>query len=131
MRKLAGALAVLFVLMSSFAFAADGDLIVNGKIGVSVTNPSENLEVNGVIKATGGFKFPDGTLQTTAAAGSVPIYKVTAAGCANVGALTIEAMCGTLTCNYYESTAYYTCGGSCGVWSSQSCNNTYIGKLMP
>ncbi|MCA9753155.1 MAG: hypothetical protein KC591_13250, partial [Gemmatimonadetes bacterium] len=39
-----------------------------GLMGVGTTNPTEKLEVAGTIySSTGGFKFPDGTTQTTAA----------------------------------------------------------------
>jgi len=59
---------ILGLLLTSInAFAADGDLIVNGKIGVGTTSPSTPLEVNGIIKSTtGGVQFPDSTTQTTA-----------------------------------------------------------------
>ncbi len=41
----------------------------NGSIGVGNTNPQSKLTVAGRIESTtGGFKFPDGTTQTTAAA---------------------------------------------------------------
>jgi len=40
----------------------------NGKIGVGTASPGQALEVNGTVKSsTGGFMFPDGTVQTTAA----------------------------------------------------------------
>lgn len=42
-----------FLLIVSNGFAADGDLIVNGKVGVGTTTPTEKLEVNGTVKATG------------------------------------------------------------------------------
>ncbi len=39
----------------------------NNRIGIGTVNPSEKLSVNGVIESeAGGFKFPDGTVQTTA-----------------------------------------------------------------
>lgn len=39
-----------------------------GKVGVGTANPTEQLQVAGTIYAAlGGMKFPDGTLQTTAA----------------------------------------------------------------
>lgn len=42
-----------------------------GNVGIGTTAPASALEVNGVIhSSTGGFRFPDGTLQTTAASGS-------------------------------------------------------------
>ena len=44
----------------------------NGNVGVGTTNPQEKLEVAGTIRSTsGGFKFPDGSIQTTAATGNV------------------------------------------------------------
>ena len=43
-----------------------------GKIGIGTTTPTSPLTVRGVIETTlGGFKFPDGTAQTTAAIASV------------------------------------------------------------
>jgi len=39
----------------------------NGNIGIGTTSPGQRLSVVGMIEsASGGFKFPDGTLQTTA-----------------------------------------------------------------
>ncbi len=40
----------------------------NGKMGIGVEYPSEKLTVSGIIQSSsGGFRFPDGTLQTSAA----------------------------------------------------------------
>ena len=48
-----------------------GDSIItqlNGNIGIGVPTPSSKLTVSGMIETTlGGYKFPDGTIQTTAA----------------------------------------------------------------
>ena len=54
--------------------AADGSpkdalFVTNkGNVGIGTVTPSEKLSVNGTIEsASGGIKFPDGTVQTTAA----------------------------------------------------------------
>jgi hypothetical protein len=45
-------------------------ILNNGDIGIGTTSPTARLEVAGTIySTTGGFKFPDGTVQTTAGAG--------------------------------------------------------------
>jgi hypothetical protein len=55
--------------------AADGDPVDalyvddHGKIGIGTISPTEKLTVIGTIESTsGGIKFPDGTIQTTASA---------------------------------------------------------------
>jgi hypothetical protein len=42
----------------------------NGKVGIGTTSPGQKLTVAGTIESTtGGFRFPDGTVQTTADSG--------------------------------------------------------------
>jgi hypothetical protein len=147
------------LLTGTTTFAADGDMIVNGKIGVGTASPSTPLEVNGVIKSTtGGIQFPDNTTQTSAipsncttgqipkwngtqwacaaddsgGSGTVNVYR-TSAGCANSNALSTSATCTSLTCggDYEFGYTYYSCGGGCGMTSAQTCSNTYVGKLVP
>ena len=52
-----------------------GDSVITedkfGRIGIGTTNPTSPLTVAGVIETTGGVKFPDGTIQTTAGLSSV------------------------------------------------------------
>lgn len=44
-----------------------------GNFGIGTTSPSEVLSVAGTVESTtGGFKFPDGTTQTTAMTGGIP-----------------------------------------------------------
>lgn len=56
--------------IARFFRAGTGDLMsvqTNGNVGVGTVSPGEKLSVNGKIQSTsGGFKFPDGSLQTTA-----------------------------------------------------------------
>ncbi len=41
-----------------------------GKVGIGATNPTSTLTVNGLIESrSGGIRFPDGTVQTTASGG--------------------------------------------------------------
>lgn len=62
---------ISFLLIGTNVFAADADLIVNGKVGVGTATPTSKMTVNGTIESTsGGIKFPDGTTQTTAAGSS-------------------------------------------------------------
>ena len=42
--------------------------VISQNVGIGTTNPSEKLEVNGIVYSNlGGIKFPDNTIQTTAA----------------------------------------------------------------
>ncbi|MBI4552281.1 MAG: hypothetical protein HY710_08465 [Candidatus Latescibacteria bacterium] len=47
-----------------------GNVYVQGAVGVGTTSPGSPLTVAGLIQSTaGGFKFPDGSVQTTASTG--------------------------------------------------------------
>ena len=90
------------------ASPSSGGAIISGNVGIGTSAPAQKLSVAGVIQSTtGGFKFPDGTTQTTASVvGS-------AANCVTV-ACTIPAGNGndswcTATC---PSNYYVTGGGS-------------------
>ena len=51
---------------------------MDGNVGIGNTTPANRLSVDGIIESTsGGIKYPDGTVQTTAATGgnsNVTIY---------------------------------------------------------
>lgn len=51
--------------------AVNGLIVPFGKVGIGTTSPDQQLSVAGVIESTiGGFKFPDGTTQSSAVATS-------------------------------------------------------------
>ena len=57
---------ILFATQSLERMRVDKD----GNVGIGTTAPAYKLDVAGVINSsTGGFRFPDGTVQTTAASG--------------------------------------------------------------
>ena len=59
----------LFVIGNGDAATANNAVTVlkNGNMGIGISAPTEPLQVAGIIESTtGGFKFPDGTTQTTA-----------------------------------------------------------------
>ena len=46
-----------------------------GRVGIGTSTPAQALSVVGVVESTaGGFKFPDGTTQTTAAVSSLSLF---------------------------------------------------------
>jgi hypothetical protein len=64
----------------AFANPAKNDLVVKGRIGIGTAGaPAYKLDVAGAVRsAAGGFVFPDGTTQTTAATGAPTAANVTA-----------------------------------------------------
>lgn len=47
-------------------------LQAGGNVGIGMTNPTQKLDVNGIIRSgAGGFMFPDNSVQTTAALGDI------------------------------------------------------------
>ena len=85
---------------TDFLGTTDGkNLVINpngGNVGIGTTSPNSKLEVAGTIHSTsGGLKFPDGTIQTTApvridfrANAGTPFTEVL-----NLGGLILQARC--------------------------------------
>ena len=52
-----------------------GDSVImedkDGRVGIGTALPASRLTVQGAVEALGGFKFPDGTVQTSSAAGAL------------------------------------------------------------
>ncbi len=73
-----------------------GETILNGNVGIGTASPGQKLSVAGTIEMTsgsgGGIKFPDATIQTTAA---TPGSYVLKAGDSMTGTLTVEGQCVT------------------------------------
>lgn len=76
---------LLWAQTAAFEIARTGDGISlvfvkdDGSVGIGTTSPNSRLEVDGVIHTTTGFKFPDGSIQTSAStgvSGGVPLGTV-------------------------------------------------------
>ena len=53
-----------------------------GQVGIGTPSPGQKLSVVGVVESTsGGFKFPDGSIQTTASTGGGTASDLTCSGC--------------------------------------------------
>ncbi|HKQ49076.1 MAG TPA: hypothetical protein VJZ71_13480 [Phycisphaerae bacterium] len=60
----------------------DGGLVVSGNVGIGTQTPASKLEVAGVVHSTnGGFMFPDGSVQVTAATGGGGLDPRVTPGC--------------------------------------------------
>lgn len=69
-----------------------------GNVGIGLANPGERLSVAGTVESTaGGFRFPDGTLQTSAASEAPP--GVTSVSSAGGSGLTVLPASGAVVLN--------------------------------
>lgn len=80
MKKKILGLVIGFMLIGANLFAADGDLIVNGNVGIGTTNPTEKLVVNGNVTVSGNLtalnvlaKYYQSPEQTITAAGALTL----------------------------------------------------------
>jgi hypothetical protein len=66
----------------------------SGNVGVGTTNPGQKLSVAGTIESTsGGVKFPDGTVQTTAVAATLDCNDASNATTGSGAGVTVTATC--------------------------------------
>jgi hypothetical protein len=84
-------------------------LLSSGNVGIGIASPGQKLSVAGTIESTsGGFRFPDGTTQTTSASGL---------NCTNVTAAFSASAASTATCGAgYTMTGggfQCACGNGC------------------
>jgi hypothetical protein len=83
----------------------------DGNVGIGTVTPNNKLEVNGVVSSTnGGFSFPDGSMQLTAAV-PTPFANV----------FTVAQSGGDFT----------TISAALGACTSPSPSNTYLIRVMP
>jgi hypothetical protein len=68
-----------------------------GNVGINTTSPLDPLHVVGVVRATGGVRFGDGSLQTTAGGGDITAVNTAAGTGLQGGATTGDANLSLLT----------------------------------
>jgi hypothetical protein len=99
-----------------------------GNIGIGTPSPTQLLQVAGTIySSSGGFKFPDGTTQTTAAPNGGGVSAVTTASCTTNSGAVIGFTC-TVSCpaSYYRSGCSGYSSGVTVITSAPSGTNACI-----
>ena len=70
--------------LQAYGGGAPSNLTINGdggNVGIGIAAPGQKLSVAGVVESTtGGFKFPDGTTQTTAGGGAADVQEFSSSG---------------------------------------------------
>lgn len=94
----------------------------NGNVGVGTTAPNSKFTVAGLVESTtGGIKFPDGTIQTTAGgAGNAILNQTTQQAGANFN------IAGTGTANIFNATTQFNLGGT-RILSNAGSFNLFVG----
>jgi hypothetical protein len=119
MKKRILVLVIGFLLIGINGFAADGDLIVNGNVGIGTTSPAYKLDVQGQIHATQGTAI----YAIPSVCGVIFQGSIT-------GMLTTNATCSTSMCPCGEYACYFDCAGGCTQYQPMSCNTTFVGRLI-
>ena len=103
--------------------------IFDGNVGIGTASPGAKLDVSGQIKSSsGGFVFPDGTIQATAVSVAASTYVFSGAAGCPTGDTAIAYRTIPQTCNGYTKCNDGSCGNSCTTgyhdWGSNSSRET-------
>ena len=93
-----------------------GDVWIKGKVGIGIRDPAQKLSVAGTIESTsGGFKFPNSTIQTTAVVIGPQVYQCPAScrGSCNGGAWGYYSCTGQITTSSTCETIEWPCRAAC------------------
>ncbi len=108
-------------------------ILANGDAGIGTTNPGQKLTVAGTIESTtGGFKFPDATIQTTAGTGGACVVSGNDIVCSGIPANTAGTF--QITKNGVTCPIWKDCDGDGKTYGNgdcdESCSTCYVGSTV-